>query len=237
MKVVFFLLDALLSAWQWRDAIAPTTWSNWVLAFIGFLGTSAAGITLYYLYQQIKLLRDQTEATKVAAIAAKDSADALIASERAWIMTDLYWSADTKGLPNPTQLKVVESGNDSLTLDVCLICKNDGRTPAWILEKNIGCAIVETLPEKPNFDFDPFLSHFSLGPEPVTVGGETKLRATVECEGRLGSGKTLIVFGYVSYRDAFHPSRVSRFGYRIDVDNTLDRIPSIGNLWEFNSYS
>jgi hypothetical protein len=97
----------------WRDAFVPSTWVNWVLAFVGFIG---AGIAIGTLYVLIK----QTKATKLAADAAKKSADvadtALKLLERADILLNAS-SIDSQQM----------SGTDTR---VVLQFKNFGRSRA-----------------------------------------------------------------------------------------------------------
>ena len=66
---------------DWQEATTPATWSNWALAVIGFFGVLAALWTLL-------IIRRQTKAAEVAAVAAKASTDILTGSERAWVLVE-----------------------------------------------------------------------------------------------------------------------------------------------------
>jgi hypothetical protein len=81
--------------WNYYDAIAPPTWSNWTLVLVGIAATFAALLTLGGIRQQAEIMQRQTRAIRRQALsmrrqttllrksadAAKLSADALINSE------------------------------------------------------------------------------------------------------------------------------------------------------------
>lgn len=92
----------------WEDAGLAT----WVLVLIGFLGTIAALCTLW-------VINKQSGDIKKAADAAFLNAQALIASERAWIDIELTPQADA---PSMYDLKIT----------------NHGRTPALVLTYTVG---------------------------------------------------------------------------------------------------
>ena len=81
------------------------------------------------------IARVSAKAASVSALASDKSAESLINSERAWIMAELVFSADLPA-PAPTKSRIVygdsSDGRHTIAIDVCLICRNDGRTPAWI---------------------------------------------------------------------------------------------------------
>lgn len=67
---------------DWHEAFAPSTLSNWALVIVGIGAIIAALRTL-------RTLSEQTLATKESADAAKLSAEALVNSERAWVIAEL----------------------------------------------------------------------------------------------------------------------------------------------------
>jgi hypothetical protein len=72
---------ATKKATDWHEAFAPPTWSNWALAAIAVGGILVAWWTL-------GIIKRQTKATEIAANAAKESTDALISGDRAWILVE-----------------------------------------------------------------------------------------------------------------------------------------------------
>lgn len=48
----------------WKEAFGPPTWSNWFLAFIGFIGIVAAYFTLRIIERQTKATEDAATATQ-----------------------------------------------------------------------------------------------------------------------------------------------------------------------------
>src|SRR5882762_5158725 len=92
----------------WWDVV----WATWALVFVGLGGTVAAIWTLLTIRrqttaieQQVREMRNaggQTEKlifeSALQSIAAKRSAEALINTERAWIMVELEWTPGYKGV-------------------------------------------------------------------------------------------------------------------------------------------
>lgn len=99
---------------RWQRAFAPDFWSNWFLVAVGIGAIVAALYTL-------GTLERQTAATE-------KNVEAVVNSERSWIMTDIRWHADVGDAPTPTQLRVVEhSGTegDQISLALCWRWQND----------------------------------------------------------------------------------------------------------------
>ncbi len=144
------------------------------LAFSGFLvaigafGVGYAIRTLKAIERQAKANEDTLAEIKAAGLqtnrmieqaakhadAAKQSADALVNSERAWVMTEVAFSADLLNLPDLTNLRIIcgmGGGGETIGADICLICRNNGRTPAWITKKQLHFRNVAVLPVDPDF--------------------------------------------------------------------------------------
>lgn len=178
-------------------------WADYLYTFAGLL---LAFVTL--VIADIALMQ---------ARAAKASADALINSERAWVMADLQWR---------DRVRIMHTNHDKTAVDLDLVCRNDGRTPAWITEARVRVGIGESLPPIPIFDPIKKGDWSELRPIPLTVSGEWKCKADCWCEGRLGFGKAIFIYGFVKYRDAFRTDRETRFGYSayFNQEDKLDRI-------------
>ena len=96
-----FILAALPEKPPWWDV----AWATWALTVVGFGGTIAAIWTLLTIRRQTKAIEQQVREMRTGAdlteklifeatqqsIAAKKSAEALINTERAWIMVELEW--------------------------------------------------------------------------------------------------------------------------------------------------
>ena len=84
--------------------ITPANLPTDYLVIVGVGGVFAALATLQVLSRQAQSVRYQTTHLKNAAIAAKISADALIASERAWILVEMGKLPPFKPDPNQVQI-------------------------------------------------------------------------------------------------------------------------------------
>jgi hypothetical protein len=170
--------------WAWLSL--PNA-SNWVLAIVGIAGIIIAICTLI-------VIQRQTKATETAAKAAKDSADALINSERAWILVNIGKLPPFK--PDPNQLQI---------LWIFPTIKNYGKTVARI--KRVA-GIVKLIPEGkglpvvpeyiPGQGFDEQID-IVLPPEvPIqprlSVGGDELIEVQ---NGKL----SLFVHGFIEYFD------------------------------------
>jgi hypothetical protein len=190
--------------------------------------------------EQTSLLRTYVGHTETTATAAKESADALINSERGWVLAEIQWSKtgfDHVITGSSTTSETEERNQrDILSLNVSLVCKNQGKTPAWIMRKRIIFRAFESVPTLPDYTWNNNEDFDTHGPEPIGVGGESSEDTTLRCEGRLDS-KYLIVYGFVKYRDVFSPDRETRFGYIITNSRRFVRIPGVLDLWKYNDYT
>ncbi len=182
------------------------------------------------------IARVSAKAASVSALASDKSAESLINSERAWIMAELVFSADLPA-PAPTKSRIVygdsSDGRHTIAIDVCLICRNDGRTPAWISCTRIHFRNLLDIPDNP--DFSPLPTDY-LNPtlQPVHVGGEVKTRWSLECDGPTDPKKVLVVYGVVKYRDVFRPERETRFAYTV---RGAQLIRLTDDYWEYSKFT
>jgi hypothetical protein len=159
--------------------------------------------------QQLRINFITAKASIRSARAATKSADALVASERAWVMVDLEWP--------PSGLTRGET--QTVFLLYC-ICRNEGKTPAWIKEIKCQLAFVDT------FKYLSFSSAPTCRYEPVSIAaGEKDKRYSLDIRCNTEQDKFLIVFGVVEYRDMFGNDRTTTFAYRVG-DSRLNRIAS-----------
>ncbi len=203
-----WFIVGLLATHNWQEAFAPTTWSNWALVIVGISGVTAAIWTL-------RILNEQTSA-------AKRAAEALISSERAWVMVDIE---KQPGAAFITDGKTTDGGGKEsyhTGAFVRCICSNQGKTPAKIIEKRI-CLLagITPLPKEPKLDI-PILD---AEPYYLQSGNQSKHDWPIEGKGGRGIGNMVVIYGVVKYRHIFSDQEVqTTFGYRLTVDEQLERL-------------
>lgn len=189
-------------------ALPKRDWADWVtwgssiaLVIVGILGVGAAVWTL-------RLIKRQTEATEIAANAAKASADAFVGLEQARIVVTVEPIFPSR--LNLHELKEVK---------VTAVIKNYGKSPAWITgmtaKLNIfgppdlprdsaerGPTLYGRLPDVPQY------GDISMrdGPSILTPSVSFTLSLTLgrgDFERIRNGDAVLLVYGIVKYRDVF----------------------------------
>ena len=163
---------------------------------------------IIFLWRTVNAARDNAQAAKL-------NAQALINSERAWVMADLRWRDRKRIIGLNTQKSLV---------DLDLFCENDGKTPAWITEARVRLELVDSVPPEPIFDPRRDGDFLELRLIPMTVKGKQVFKVDCGCDGGWNSGKTKMIYGFVRYRDVFESNRESRFGYTFTPSDDLERI-------------
>jgi hypothetical protein len=159
-------------------------------------------------------LADQLGTMRDTAKANRDSADALVNAERAWLMVYLNWQ--------PGSVRTLSSQNGA-TAYLQFVCKNYGKTPAWIDEICCKFEIIPWFHERPDFtNMEPYNSV----PEPVAAGGSSEIRKLEPVADGvfLEEGKVRTVYGVVKYWDMFGLKRETTFGYQITLKQELKRL-------------
>jgi hypothetical protein len=204
-----------IEAHSWWDWIYSPNAPTWVL---GIGGIIVALFTLGVIYKQ-------TVATETAALAAKASADALIKSERAWVMVNLEKLPGMGFILDESSTDGSGSGIIRYQTNALIrcICSNQGRTPAQIIEKRCHLLVVPPdtpLPTSPNLEIelvDP-VPHYLHSNEP------TKHDWTITGDGER-KDSTVVIYGVVKYRHLFSDHEVqTTFGYRVTQILTLERL-------------
>jgi hypothetical protein len=175
-----------------------------LLVFIGIAGIGAA----------IQTLR-----------AIENQRDVMINSERSWVMVEVeptpgagsIWDGETM----TREVMDLRAGHTTFTARIT--CKNDGKSPAWIIEKRACLDIIASLPETPDWGRT---RPIQIEPEPLSVGqiGKPKDEA-LTCKRPRELGKMVIIYGIVKYRDTFGDGRSTTFGYKVRDDGVLERLP------------
>jgi hypothetical protein len=158
--------------------------------------------------EQLKVAQDQIKISQNA--------------ERAWVMTDLEWPEGEKlRLVTGTSRQRDEPQVETTTVIVKLLCRNDGRSPAWVDKIQGYCEIVEgrlgDLPSPIGHKADSFLTIGPIGP------GNHKWRTLhLVAPGHIKNNQLLSIFVLVEYRDIFEQKRVTTCGYTVSGAH-LDR--------------
>jgi hypothetical protein len=141
--------------------------------------------------------------------------------ERPWIIVDIEHDSDKWADRKTHILQGSGMAGDTSSFYGLLVCKNEGKSPAWIDEKRAKFEIVETLPEKPRLEAAEIVQ---IGPEPIGIGKVIPRAWVPEAVGHQEIGKTSIVYGVVRYRDIFDKRHESIFGYRITPSGEFVRL-------------
>jgi hypothetical protein len=169
----------------------------------------AATKSANHLAEQLGTMRDTAKANR-------DSADALVNAERAWLMVYLDWQ--------PGSIHTLDNERTrATTAYLQCVCTNHGKTPAWIDEICCKFEIIPWFHESPDFkNMEPYDS----APEPVAAGASSGIRKLEPvADGMfIQEGKVRMVYGVVKYRDMFGLKRETTFGYQITPDQDLKRL-------------
>ncbi len=155
--------------------------------------------------------------------AIEKQADAMINSERAWLLVDLervpgVGVHETTGL-NKSGIQTVQT-----TVYVRCVCSNHGRTAARVIEKR--CCLIQTdsddpLPQTPNLDID------ITDPIPHYLGTENPVTRDWAITGDALEfpGQMVVIYGVVKYKHLFSQEEVhTTFGYKLTADHKLERL-------------
>ncbi len=217
---------------SWTHWLTEPLGLNWPLVAVGVGAIWAALRTLGAIDRQARIMDEQRgileESVKVArdnAAAAKANAEALVNGERAWILVHLRWEQLQDRLLKLVNTTYIADGVAVEGTHACVDCviSNNGRSPAWIIEKRITIAISETIAPEPDLHLAPVSDPIL---EPIAVNGESVWHAEPGCNGRPEPCKITIIYGSVKYRDIFDKIRETRFGYMVSPSSDLERIPS-----------
>jgi hypothetical protein len=147
--------------------------------------------------------------------------DAMVNSERAWMQVDL-------GLgPNPAVIENTSGAGPVFTfITVSVKWLNVGRTPAWINLTQIGLMI---LPDEINAPASlPEAGDLSIiGPEMVGADKVFAQTGTVKALGRITRENVGLIYGKVSYFDIFRIHHTTTFGFFVQEDRRIQRLPFV----------
>lgn len=194
-------------AGQPADEKTSADW--WMVRLTGGLLLVAA-LQVFAFVQQLRLMRDalgearvSAEAARAGAEAAKQSAAAVAALERPWLVVetvgDPEWVADS-----PEQTTVPD--DESALFLVTLRITNIGRSPAWITSEGIAWTGVP-MPVPDALPMPEQTDPMKLSRAPIAPGGsqtatETIILGADERRAMLRSARATVVYGLIVYRAA-----------------------------------
>jgi hypothetical protein len=115
------------------------------------------------------------------------------------------------------------------------VCKNDGKTPAWITGQQLWCKIFHEAPAALPDTTLP-VSFSRIGPHPLSVrGAPLEIPMELVCEGRrepIGGGP-MVIYGVVKYRDVFG-GHETWCGYIIMGPCEVPRLERLAGYPEYN---
>jgi hypothetical protein len=180
--------------------------------------------------RQSAILEKSVVAAEAKAIAAKENAEALINSERAWIMVDVK-KHGPQGILQGSSRYGAGPVRQHASITISYSCRNEGKTPAWIVERRVRFLILdseELLPNDPDLNLE--INHpevVALESEPISPNQEelTIITRELHCDGVADDQKFMVVYGKVRYRDIFDREvRETRFGYRVNMQGGFFRL-------------
>lgn len=199
-----------------RDSVGNHDW--WLVV--------PAYITLAFLCWQSWETRRSAKAAEKSAEAALLNAQALVNAERSWILAELGWWEN-----QPTRIALTESKEgdgpivSSITANLKLICRNEGKSPAWVDKIYGRMDVVSTRAEIKKYDRQ---ECGNLGlMEAIPAGGERAHSFRLEGDGRLENGAFLSVYVIIDYHDVFGHPRETTIGYSLGLGGNLNRQDAI----------
>ena len=156
------------------------------------------------------------------------SARSVVNSERAWLMADLDWFAGSNlHVAETTTKSRAEGRTESTTARIRAICKNEGKSPAWI--DNL-YGYMEIVREKLPREFPRRDQMQSFGPMgPLGAGKESQRSMELTCSGHRKDRELLSVYVLIEYRDIFAMNRETYLGYIIYDSNNMRREETLPN--------
>ena len=213
---------------KWYEWLIPAVLS--FLANLALVGVAIWGVNV--AANSLEEVRRQAKATEDAATAAKDSAQAVINAERAWVMVDMRFCLGS-------HLTKITSGDGSIhtAAKVEISLQNCGPTPAWIFEQWVCLEVANFVvmsateyptPQFPQFGKEGKKSSVNYSILPMVKGQEPeKWTTSIDDDGWAtdDNGRYVHIYGVVRYRDAFSSLRETYFGYGV-WNGQLERMPS-----------
>jgi hypothetical protein len=191
-----------LSQWRYSDAVAPSTWSNWVVAIFAVVAALIGLRTLGQIDTQTKEAVVALKINRVQATAARRSADMAERSfkdlERPWIFIDIVGFIGFEvGIP---QSQIQASGLLQGTLGWSF--RNYGRSPALIVDGSVRIQMLsEPFPEPPDYGNNDIVIPIPLAPNKLR---RNELPWVMDADGYrrvLRNDVKFTFYGFIRYSD------------------------------------
>jgi hypothetical protein len=181
---------------------------------------------------QSGILQESVNVSRDAAAAAKKSADALLASERAWVMAELRCRPETFLTTHASTYQGVTTHTTSVA-KIELYCVNDGNSPAWITEKSARLVVVREgeLPKFPELAKEDILADEL---EPMGPGKDNVFTWDINGKGYHSIDTATLIYGVVRYSDIFENNRETWFCYQLTGYKTNREMIRITGEPEYN---
>jgi hypothetical protein len=196
-----------------QDQYAAGNCPRWYVLFLYSLFRWPNGTGAWALILTLLAIADQSEQTKKAAEAARDSAEAQMDADRAWILVSVH------GQPNAPLTKQIRDG---IAPSVELQVEVAGHTPARIISEKYRCHIVPATPSGPELDPTPtyppgvesikdpvVLAPGNKSPRNVRLESSSQ---TMELAASVTEGRSIwCAYGRIEYEDAFKREGITQF--------------------------
>jgi hypothetical protein len=194
--------------------------TNIITAKAAIRSARAAKASAKAAQDTVQSLEKQFPHLEQSANAAKMSADVLVNSERAWLLVDVERAPGSASLLTGTNAENIPY--TAILVDV--IVKNQGRSPAWIIQHFQFFEILDSIPPAP--DFEKNIRDGDIYSQPVAVNGEYKMRCDLVAIGRKedNSNSDSIIYGIIRYRDIFSKIRYTTYAYYVDIAGRIYRM-------------
>lgn len=190
----------------------PPSWYKQAEWWLFILGVPTLGFVVW-----------QTRATASAAKAALLTAEALVNSERAWIMAELRsygrYSEQFEIAEGTADYRGERSVETTRVNLVKLVCKNQGRSPAWIDAVYGELSIVNPTTTA----MDPYKTRSQGSMQPIGPGGKRSRGLELVCRGTAREGEQLCIYVVIEYRDIFDRKRETFLSYGVQRDGSFGR--------------
>lgn len=159
-------------------------------------------------------------ASQSNALAASTTASALINTERAWVLIDIQWHASRAFFARVND----NTGNENTGIYIDLLCINEGRSPAWIVEQRIRAEVTNS----PSFDprLDESDTQFVESNQPIAAKQKHLTEWRLFAKG--WNNRDVYVYGVVKYRDIFtfppQKPRETWFGFLVSASGGIGRM-------------
>jgi hypothetical protein len=226
------------------DVITPVAKPADTPLFPVYLWITGIGVFVNFLiwiaiFRQTKLNRIAARAAKESADAAKTSADFIVNTERAWVLPIISRPTGDYAVK---EHEINQFGERLSPLEIKFDFKNFGKTPAVITTWRILFVAIKEigdLPPQPDYGIPAPPQNSIMLPQEESFTDKQRIRILPN-DPSGESAMILYAYGFIRYLDIFGQSRETRFGYASDAGKPKDilwRTPEIAGPPEYNKHT